>query len=170
MCLLACPWAASFTHGLSAMDLFLTTVSCFHNKTFVMQYAPSQICCHLETDWTCRTNRVRDKINPKSHHTSMNCSAENSLPDKTSFLANLEFIVWLADGYYCSLVFILAFIWLKPPCWVRVVKECSAVWLSFCSVVLICPSFSVLPAFLFNPHVICLFIIFSPCEMCSRPH
>ena len=142
----------------------------FYHKPLLMQCTPRQFRYHLETNWTGKTNRVKNKTNLKSYHTFNNCSVEKRPIDKTSFLANWEVIVWLADGYDWSLVFIPAFIWLKPPCWVRVDKGCPSVRLSSCSVVLICPSFPVLPAFLFNPYVICLFIIVSPCEMCSGPH
>ena len=65
----------------------------FHHKTFVMPYAPRPICCHLETNTTARTNRLKININPKTHHTFNNCSEEKSSPDKTLFLANLEVIV-----------------------------------------------------------------------------
>ena len=65
----------------------------FHHKTFVMPYAPRPICCHLEINTTGGTNRLKNKINPESCHTFINCSVEKSLPDKTSFLANLEVIV-----------------------------------------------------------------------------
>ncbi len=37
----------------------------FHHKTFVMPYAPTPICCHLETNTAGRTNRVKNNINPK---------------------------------------------------------------------------------------------------------
>ena len=65
----------------------------FHHKTFVMPYAPTPICCHLETNTAGRTNRVKNNINPKQYHTFNNCSEEKSSPNKTSFLAHLEAIV-----------------------------------------------------------------------------
>ena len=65
----------------------------FHHETFVMPYVPRPICCHLGINTTGRTNRVKNKINPESYHTFNNCSVEKSVPDKTSFLANLEVIV-----------------------------------------------------------------------------
>ena len=64
----------------------------FHHKNLVMQCAPRPIRCHLETNSTGKTNRVK-KINPKTYNTFNNCSAGKSFLDKTSFLVNLEVIV-----------------------------------------------------------------------------
>ena len=65
----------------------------FHQKTFVMPYAPRPICCHLETNTTGRTNRVNNIISLKTYHTFDHRSEQKSSPGKTLFLASLEVIV-----------------------------------------------------------------------------